>query len=315
MARVAVVAVGGNSLITDKNHQTVPDQYEAVCTTVSHIVKMIKEGWEVVITHGNGPQVGFIILRSEIARKQLHSVPLDSAGADTQGAIGYQFQKALHNEFLKQGMDKNAATVVTQVVVDAKDKAFQNPTKPIGPFMDEEQAKEREKNDGWAVMEDAGRGWRRVVASPKPKKIVELEAIRTLINSGSVVIAVGGGGVPVVEDEEGNLSGAAAVIDKDYASGLLAAKLNADSFIISTAVEQVYINFGKPDQKGLTEVTLEEAKKYLAEGHFAKGSMAPKVEAVVAFLEAGGHTAIITNPENLSKAVRGEAGTRFIAKR
>ena len=311
MARVAVVAVGGNSLIKDKKHQTVADQYNCICETVGHMVDMIQEGWEIVVTHGNGPQVGFILLRSELARNELHDVPVDSAVADTQGAIGYQFQKAFHNEFLRRGMEKGAATVVTQVVVKADDPAFQNPTKPIGPFMDEEQAKAHAASDGWAVMEDAGRGWRRVVASPKPQKIVELSSIKALVDAGEVVVAVGGGGVPVVE-KDGNYSGVAAVIDKDYASGLLAANLGADTFLISTAVEKVYINFGKPDQKGLDTVTLAEAKKYMAEGHFAKGSMAPKVEAAIAFLEAGGEMAIITNPENMGKSVRGESGTRFV---
>ena len=251
------------------------------------------------------------MLRSELAQKNIHTVPVDSAVADTQGAIGYQFQMAMHNEFLKRGLNKSAVTVVTQVVVDPQDPAFQNPTKPIGPFMDEEQAKKRHETDGWDVMEDAGRGWRRVVASPKPKKIVELEAVRALINAGQVVVAVGGGGVPVVE-KDGRYTGVAAVIDKDYASGLLAANLDVDSFIISTAVEKVYINFGKPDQKALDTVTIEEAKRYMAEGQFAKGSMAPKVEAAIRFLEAGGKEAIITNPENLSKAVKGLAGTRFV---
>lgn len=310
MSRVAVIAVGGNSLIKDKHRQTVPDQYDALCETVGHVVGMIQEGWEVVLTHGNGPQVGFILLRSELSREHLHPVPVDSAVADTQGAIGYQFQKALLNEFRQRGIDKGAVTVVTQVVVDEKDPAFQHPTKPIGPFMEEPQAREREKNDGWAVMEDAGRGWRRVVASPKPRRIVELEAIRRLIDAGEVVIAVGGGGVPVIETPEG-LDGVAAVIDKDYASGLLAANLGADTFVISTAVDRVYLNYGKPDQQGLDEMSLEEAKKHLEEGHFAKGSMRPKVEAAIQFLEAGGKSAIITNPENLTKAVRGEAGTRF----
>ena len=311
MSRVAVVAVGGNSLIKDKFRQTVPDQYDALCETVEHVVGMIEEGWEVVLTHGNGPQVGFILLRSELSRAHLHAVPVDSAVADTQGAIGYQFQKALLNEFRKRGIQKGAATVVTQVVVDGADPAFQHPTKPIGPFMDEAQAREREEKDGWAVMEDAGRGWRRVVASPKPKRIVELEAIRTLIASGEVVIAVGGGGVPVIETPEG-LDGVAAVIDKDYASGLLAANLSADTFVISTAVDKVYLKFGTPEQQGLDELTLEQAKRYLEEGHFAKGSMRPKVEAALAFLEAGGHSAIITDPRNLTAAVRGEAGTRFV---
>lgn len=310
MSKVAVVAVGGNSLIKDSQHQTVPDQYDAIVETAEHIAGMIQDGWEVVLTHGNGPQVGFILLRSELSRSHLHPVPVDSAVADTQGAIGYQFQQALQNIFRKRGIAKAAATVVTQVVVDADDPAFKNPTKPIGPFMEEAQAREREAADGWSVMEDAGRGWRRVVPSPKPRRIVELEAIRSLISGGGVVIAVGGGGVPVVETD-GGLQGVAAVIDKDYASGLLAADLGADTFVVSTAVPQVYLNFGTPEQVGLDEMTLAEAKHHLEGGHFKKGSMRPKVEAAVAFLEAGGKTAIITNPENLTRAVRGEAGTRF----
>ncbi|MEK7327084.1 MAG: carbamate kinase, partial [Chloroflexota bacterium] len=220
--RVAVVAVGGNSLITDEKHRSVPDQYRAAYESMKHIAGMIREGWEVVVTHGNGPQVGFILRRSELSRHELHEVPLDSCGADTQGAIGYMFQKALRNEFKKRGLKKEAATVVTQVLVDKSDPAFQNPSKPIGSFMDEADARVKMEKEGWAMVEDAGRGWRRVVASPQPKQIVERATIETLIQSGFTVIAVGGGGIPVVENEEGELAGVEAVIDKDYASALLA---------------------------------------------------------------------------------------------
>ncbi len=307
--QVAVVAVGGNSLIKDEKRQTVPDQYQAAVETMVHIVDMIEQGFTVVVTHGNGPQVGFILLRSEIARSQIHPVPLDSCGADTQGAIGYNFQMALANEFKKRGINKQAVTVVTQVLVDAKDPSFQKPTKPIGQFLTEAVAKERKEKEGWDIMEDAGRGWRRVVASPLPLQIIEEDAIKTLVKNDFTVVAVGGGGIPVVRDEKGNLKGAAAVIDKDYASALLAQRIGADVFVISTAVEKACINFGKPEQKALDKATVADLEKYAAEGHFKPGSMLPKVKAVINFLKSGGKHAIITNPENLAKAVRGEAGT------
>lgn len=306
---VAIVAVGGNSLIKDETHKTIADQYAAACESMHHIADMIQQGWDVVVTHGNGPQVGFILRRSEISRNELHEVPLDYCGADTQGAIGYMFQQALHNEFLKRGMKKEAATVVTQTVVDHSDKAFQNPSKPIGSFMGEQLAKERAAKEGWTVVEDAGRGWRRVVASPIPVKIVEAGAIQSLIKAGFVVVAVGGGGIPVVENEHGDLIGVEAVIDKDFGSSLLATMIKADLFLISTAVERVALNYNKPDQKWLERLTLAEAKKYQVEGHFAKGSMGPKIQAIIRFLENGGKQGLITNPENISRALAGETGT------
>lgn len=309
--KVAVIAIGGNSLIKDKDHQTVPDQYEVAHETCIHIASMIEQGWDVAIGHGNGPQVGFILRRSELARHELHEVPLDFCGADTQGAIGYMLQQNLYNEFLKRGMKKQAATVVTQVLVDKNDPAFKNPSKPIGSFMTEELARERLK-EGWNVIEDAGRGWRRVVPSPKPVRVIERDVVKQLIDAGFVVIAVGGGGIPVIEDDEGSLVGVAAVIDKDYASSLLATSIGADLFLISTAVEKVALNYGKPDQKWLDEMTLAEAKKYLEEGHFATGSMGPKIEAIISFLENGGKEAIITNPENIERALAGETGTRIV---
>lgn len=311
MKKVAVVAIGGNSLIKSKDKQAVTDQYIACAETTHHIASMIEHGFEVVITHGNGPQVGFILLRSELSRKVLHPVPMDYCGADTQGAIGYMIQQSLGNEFKKRGLNKKAATVVTQVVVDGKDPAFKNPSKPIGPFYEKEQAEKYKKEEGWDIKEDAGRGYRRVVASPMPKEIVELETIKTLINNGFVVVAVGGGGIPVIRDKSGDLKGIEAVIDKDYASSLLASNIKADLFIISTAVEKVALNYGKPDQKNLKSLTLEEAKKYLSEGHFAAGSMGPKIKAIINFLENGGKEAIITNPESLEKAIKGEAGTKI----
>jgi len=313
--KVAVVAVGGNALIKSKSHKSVQDQYEAVKETSKHIADMIEDGWDISIGHGNGPQVGFILRRSEIAAKAegLHEVPLDVCGADSQGAIGYAFQQNLQNELKRRGLNKPVATVVTQTLVDFKDQAFQNPTKPIGSFMDEAEAMRRKEEEGWTVVEDAGRGWRRVVPSPLPKAIVEVDAIKALIDAGIIVISTGGGGIPVIDrNEDGQLEGTAAVIDKDFGSSLLAQLLNADMLLISTAVEKVALNFGKPDQKELDHVTLAEAKQYLAEGtHFAKGSMEPKIGAIIWFLENGGKTAIITDPPNIGRAMRGETGTHF----
>ncbi|MCS6908599.1 MAG: carbamate kinase [Anaerolineales bacterium] len=313
--KVAVVAIGGNSLIKDEQRKTVEDQYEAAKETTYHIADMIEAGWDVAIGHGNGPQVGFILRRSEIAAKVegMHEVPLDVCGADTQGAIGYALQQTLQNWLHKRGIKKPVATVVTQVLVDKDDPAFKNPTKPIGSFMDAEEAQRRAREMGWNVVEDAGRGWRRVVASPLPKEVVEFDAVKILIDAGAVVITVGGGGIPVIDVGDREYRGVAAVIDKDYASSLLARKLNADLFLISTAVEKVALNFGKPNQQWVDRMTLSEAKKYLDEGiHFAKGSMAPKVQAIIWYLEAGGKHAIITNPENIGRALRGETGTHFV---
>jgi carbamate kinase len=309
----AVVAIGGNSLIKDKQHQTVRDQYIAAGETCWHIAGMIKDGWDVAIGHGNGPQVGFILRRSELSAHELHEVPLDVAGADSQGAIGYALQQNLYNDFARLGMDKHAVTVVTQVEVDRGDPAFSKPTKPIGSYMEEAEAIRRRDGEGWDVMEDAGRGWRRVVASPLPKRIVEDVAVRNLVDAGFVVITVGGGGIPVVADAEGNLSGVAAVIDKDFASSLLSTSIDAELFVISTAVEKVALHFGTPDQREVDRMTVSQAKEYLAEGvHFAKGSMAPKIQACIGYLERGGGEAIITNPENVERALRGETGTRIV---
>lgn len=311
MGNVAVVAIGGNSLIKDKNHQTVPDQFDATRETCMHIASMIEQGWKVVITHGNGPQVGFILLRSELASNVLHTVPLDSCGADTQGAIGYMIQQCLYNEFKQRGIKTSVISVVTQTLVEKNDPAFQNPTKPIGPFYDKEKAEKYRKERGWDVMEDAGRGWRRVVPSPIPVKIIEQDVIKALVNKGITVVAAGGGGIPVVE-QDGRLKGAEAVIDKDYASALLAIGIKADLFLISTAVEKVALNFGKPNQKTLDRMTLAEAKKYLEQGHFPSGSMGPKIEAIISYLEHDGKEALITNPENLERALRGKTGTRIV---
>ena len=314
--KLAVIAIGGNSLITDEHNVTVEAQYQAAKETCMHIADMIGQGWEVAIGHGNGPQVGFILRRSEIAHKTegMHEVPLDVCGADSQGAIGYALQQNLQNILYQRGIRKKVVTIITQMLVDRNDPAFQNPTKPIGGFMSKDEAEKRQSSQGWSVIEDAGRGWRRVVASPLPKEIVELETVETLLAKGIVTITVGGGGIPVIDPGDGNYEGIAAVIDKDYASSLLAQRVKADLFVISTAVEKVAINYGKPEQQWLDQMTLSEAKKYLAEGnHFAKGSMAPKIQAIIWFLEANpAGKALITNPVNIGRALKGESGTWIV---
>ncbi len=286
--KTIVIAIGGNSLIKDEKHMSVPDQYAAVVETARHITDLLEHRYRIVITHGNGPQVGFILLRSEHSRGLLHQVPLDSIVADTQGALGDQIQQALENEFRRRGLKNSVATVVTQTLVDRNDPAFAKPSKPIGQFSTRAEADDRMRVEKWAMAEDAGRGWRRVVASPKPLRIIESEVVRHLVKDGYVVIAVGGGGIPVAADEQGILSGVAAVIDKDLASAVLAREIKADLLVISTSVEKVCLNFGKPNQRAINSMTLAEAKRYVGEGHFQPGSMLPKIEACTQFIENGG---------------------------
>lgn len=309
----AIVAVGGNSLIADSHHQRVEDQWDAVRETATHIAGMLERGWNLIVTHGNGPQVGFILRRNELAAQEVHTTPLDLIGADTQGSIGYMLAQAMGNEFHRRRIQRRVATIVTQVVVDANDPGFKQPTKGIGGFTDEATAR-RFEQQGWTVVEDAGRGWRRVIASPIPRRIVEVEAIRSLVDLGYVVIGVGGGGIPVFENEKGELRGCVgpmgAVIDKDRATGLLASDLQVDLFLISTGVEKVAIHFNKPNQQWLDRLTLDEAKRYYAEGHFLQGSMGPKIEAIIEFLDKTPHgKALITNPQNIARALAGETGT------
>jgi carbamate kinase len=310
--KIVVIAIGGNSLIKDAKHQSVPDQYAAVVQSAAHITDLLERGYRVVITHGNGPQVGFILLRSEHSRGLLHQVPLDSIVADTQGALGYQLQQALENEFRRRGLKKSVATIVTQTLVDRNDPAFAKPSKPIGEFYSRDQAEERMRVEKWTMIEDAGRGWRRVVASPKPVRIIEAEVVRHLVGNGYVVVAAGGGGIPVVADEAGMLSGVPAVIDKDLASAVLAKEISADLLVISTAVEKVFLNFGQPGQRALDSMTVAEARQYIAEGHFKPGSMLPKIEACLQFIQNGGREAVITCPETLSAALDGRTGTRIV---
>ena len=314
MPKLVVIAVGGNSLVIDEEHSSVPDQYAAVTSTVRHIATIIEKGYHVVITRGNGPQVGFSLLRSEIARKRVQPSPLDYCVAETEGSIGYQFQMALSNELKRRSLRLPVVTVVTQVVVDRHDAAFKSPSKPIGFFYPKNEALTRIKYDGWEMLEDSGRGWRRVVASPEPKEIIEIEAIHDLISRGAVVIAGGGGGIPVVRDTRGSLHGVEAVIDKDFASALLAHGLKADIFLISTAVEAAYLNFGRPTQEAIGKINLKQLKLYLKGGHFKSGSMLPKIKAIISFLEKGGKKAIITDPNHLDLAIGGRAGTIVLYK-
>lgn len=312
MTKLAVVAIGGNSLIKDEAHKTVPDQFSAVRETAKHIAEMIARGWDVVITHGNGPQVGFIAQRAEMALPTLHPVPLDSCDADTQGAIGYMIQQALHNEFQRRGIARQCVTIVTQVLIDRDDPALRHPSKPIGSFYSAEEARKRIERENWRMIEDAGRGWRRVVPSPQPREIIECDAINTLLAAGFIVVAVGGGGIPVIRDNAGNLSGVEGVIDKDLASSLLATRLRADLLLISTAVEKVALNYHQPDQHDLDRVTLSEIRRYAAEGHFSNGSMGPKIQAMINYLADGGKAGLITRPETISEALAGSTGTWIV---
>ncbi|MCP4622789.1 MAG: carbamate kinase [bacterium] len=312
--QLAFIAIGGNSLIKSKDLQTVEDQHQAINETICHVADLIKQGYQVVISHGNGPQVGFIMLRSEVARREtgLHLVPLVNIVADTQGSIGYQIQQSLNNELAARGNDGQCLTVVTQVVVDRDDAGFKKPSKPVGEFYDASQIENiRRDYPGWSLVEDAGRGFRRVVPSPEPLEVVEKPVIQSLLNSGYHVVTVGGGGIPVVRTDAG-LEGVDAVIDKDLASSMLANQLGADLLIISTAVEQVVLNFGRPDEKGISKMTIAEADRYIADGHFAPGSMLPKIQSALRFLRNGGREVIVTAPEYIKEAVLSGKGTHII---
>lgn len=310
---LAVLAIGGNALIRDREHESIPDQYAMVSALAGEVAGMIEAGWRVVVTHGNGPQVGFILRRSELSIAEVPPVPMDYAGADIQGAVGYMFVKALRNVFSRRGMRREAVAVVTQTVVDRNDPAFANPTKPIGSHMEMARAKELAARYHWTVREDAGRGWRRVVPSPKPQAIVETEVIRSLAREGYVVVACGGGGIPVIEDQNGELQGVEAVVDKDFASSLLARSLGAEALVLPTGVEKVALDFNKPTQRWIDAMSIGEARRHQAEDQFDAGSMGPKVAALVDFVASGGRLGLITDPPNIARALRGETGTRIVA--
>jgi len=312
--KLIFVAIGGNSLIKSKELKKVEDQHQAIRETVFHFADLIERGYQLVISHGNGPQVGFIMRRSEVARRLtgLHPVPLVNIVADTQGSIGYQIQQSLDNELARRSVKGQCVTVVTQVLVDGNDPGFRKPSKPVGEFFDDQQVGAiRQDNPDWTLVQDAGRGWRRVVPSPEPREVVEKQVVVTLLQSGCHVVTVGGGGIPVVKTEHG-LEGVDAVIDKDLASSLLAHQLDVGLFIISTEVEEVALNFGKPNQRPIKQMTVREAEQYVVEGHFAPGSMLPKIEAALRFLRGGGREVIITSPERLKDAVVSGRGTHIV---
>jgi carbamate kinase len=312
-ARRAVVAIGGNALILDGQRGTIVEQYDNAIEMARHIATLVRDGWGIVLTHGNGPQVGFILLRSELVGESapVPALSLEMSSADSQGGIGHILAMALLNELAACGLPDRVAYVLTHTVVDGDDPAFADPTKPIGPFYDADQAGAKERLNGWRMIEDSGRGYRRVVPSPKPLRIVESAQIRSLVDAGFVVVAVGGGGIPVVETPRG-YEGVEAVIDKDRASALLAASLGVPLLVLSTGVEQVAWHFRQPDQRLLASMSAQEATRYLAEGEFPRGSMGPKIEAAVDFLERGGAEVLITTPAALERAIAGQTGTRIV---
>lgn len=309
---LALIAIGGNALITDSDHKSIQDQSKAAEGASRHIAEIVENGWSVVVIHGNGPQVGFNLRRSEISRGEVPPVPMDYAGADTQGTMGFMFQRALYNEFHRRGIERKAIAVVSQVLVNHADPAFSHPTKPIGSYMDEANAKHYAKAHGWVVREEPGRGWRRVVASPQPEKIVDIDAIRALIANDFIVIACGGGGIPVIADTDGSLHSVEAVIDKDFTGGLLARELDAEMLVIATKVDRVALNFDRPDREWLSNMTVSEAKHYCDEGHFPEGSMGPKISSLIEFVESGCGHGLVTNVANLSRAFDGLAGTQIL---
>ncbi len=314
MRRPTVVAIGGNSLIRAGQRGGIEEQRANALITARAIAGLVQRGHPIVLTHGNGPQVGAHLLRSEIAADQVYPEPLDVCGASTQGAIGYILEQALIHAFADAGVPAPVATVLTQVVIDPADPAFQNPTKPVGLFYTAEQARQHAQEKGWTVVEDAARGWRRVVPSPEPREIVEIDAIRQLVTSGYVVIAAGGGGIPVVR-RNGELVGVEAVIDKDLAAALLARLLRARLLVISTDVEYVYLHYRERDEMPLKHVRAATLRRYAAGGHFPPGNMGPKIEAALRFLAHGGREVIITSPERLTEAVAGRAGTHIVTER
>ncbi|MEZ0354838.1 carbamate kinase [Mycobacterium sp. SA01] len=309
----AIVAFGGNALVTDAEHDSIPQQYDTVSRTVGPLIDMVEQGWKLVVSHGNGPQVGFILRRSELAQDEVDPVPVDYAVADTQGAIGYMFVKALRNELARRGLSRPVVALVTHSVVSVDDPAFTNPTKPVGSFLTEDRARALAEKLGWTIAEDAGRGWRRTVASPRPTTILETDVIRRLLDDGAIVVAVGGGGIPVALDADGTVVGVEAVIDKDIASGLLAHELGAELLLIPTGVARVAIGFGTPAETWLDTITVGQARDYIASGQFGKGSMEPKVEAVADFVATTpGSVGVIGAAEEIPAILAGTSGTRIV---
>jgi carbamate kinase len=312
LPRSAVITLGGNAILPARGTGTFDEQLSITRVTMEPIARLVQEGMTVVLSHGNGPIVGNILIRNEAVRDQIPPMPLDVCGADSQGGIGYMMQQSLQNELHRIRLDRAVVTIVTQVIVDERDPAFRRPTKPIGPFYSQERARTLAKEKGWTVVEDAGRGYRRVVPSPKPLEIVEIEAIRKLMAAGTIVIAAGGGGIPVSRQWDGTLHGVEAVIDKDLASSLLARLLGTEALVIITGVDRVAVNFGKPEQRDLPAANASELERFMAEGHFPPGSMGPKIQAAIEFVRGGGRSVSITSPEKIRDALEGRAGTRVV---
>ena len=309
MKRV-LITLGGNAILPVRGTGTFEEQCAVTRATMQPIARLIRDGSEVVLSHGNGPIVGNILIRNEAARDQIPPMPLDVCGADSQGGIGYMMQQSLQNELRRVGLgDRPVVTIVTQVVVDERDPAFRRPTKPIGPFYAEDRARLLAKEKGWTIVEDAGRGYRRVVPSPKPLEVVEIAAIRQIVEDGGVAIAAGGGGIPVSRQWDGSLHGVEAVIDKDLASSLLARLLGCQTLVIVTGVDRVALRYGKPDQRELERATPDELQGWMEEGHFPPGSMGPKIQAAIEFVRGGGREVVITSPERLTEALEGKTGT------
>lgn len=309
--KLAVVAIGGNAVNRPGESPTAENMIKAVRTTASYLADMVQMGYSLIVTHGNGPQVGNILIQQDLAKDTIPPFPMDLCGSMTQGYLGYMIAQELHNIFIERKIKKEVCTVVSQVVVDENDDGFKNPSKPVGPFYSAEYANKMHTEKGWTVKEDSGRGWRKVVPSPIPEDVIEKDAIKNLIEKDYIVVAAGGGGIPVVRQSNGMLKGVEAVIDKDRASALLAGIMNADELIILTAVEKVCLNYNKPDQKELDTLTLAQAQEYISQGHFAKGSMLPKIQACVDFVRNTGKPALITDMEKLKDALAGKTGTKI----
>jgi len=308
-----VLALGGNAVVRPGQRGDIYEQFAATRESVEPLVPLIRDGAALVITHGNGPQVGDLLIMAESARERVPEIPLGVLVADTQGQMGYMIQQTLRNRLALEGIERNVVTVVTQVLVDKDDPKLTEYTKPVGPFMDESVAKLRMAQSELRMVEDSGRGWRRVVPSPEPTAIVEMDTIKGLVDAGVIIVTAGGGGIPVYYEEDGRLEGIDAVVDKDRASAVLARGLGAPLFVLATSVDKVYLDFNKPEQRPLDLVTLEDARLYYAEGHFAAGSMGPKVESIISFLEDGGRRAVVTTPAGVLEALRGRTGTHFTA--
>jgi carbamate kinase len=309
---VLIVAMGGHAFMQKGEVGTIEDHERSAARIAEILMTLVNSGYEMVITHGNGPQVGSLLIQNECCKNDVAPMPLDVLVGMTEGSLGYILQQSLLNELRRQDTRRFVVTVVTQVLVDEADPAFEAPSKPIGPFFSKDEAQDRAKRLGWKVQEETGRGWRRLVASPRPIKVIQRDMIRDAARSGHVVVACGGGGIPIVEKPDGRYTGIEAVIDKDLTSSVLGVDIGAELLIILTAVPNVYVDFGKPEQRALGAVTIEEIERLQAEGHFAPGSMGPKIEAVIQFLRRGGRRALITNPESLPEAIEGRGGTHLI---